>query len=135
MTPMTARTAFSDTLPVVADPDDMTAAHDDGSAVAPADMTVQAQAASNFLKALAHEGRLMILCHLSTGEKTVTELEHLLASRQAAVSQQLARLRLEGIVSCRRDGKAIYYALHDPRAARVVSLMYDMFCKDATAAQ
>lgn len=135
MTPMTARTAFSDTLPVAADPDDMTAVQDDGSAVAPADMTVQAQAASNFLKALAHEGRLMILCHLSTGEKTVTELEHLLASRQAAVSQQLARLRLEGIVSCRRDGKAIYYALHDPRAARVVSLMYDMFCKDATAAQ
>ena len=57
------------------------------------EMLVQATAAAGFLKALAHEGRLMILCHLSSGEKSVTELETLLASRQAAVSQQLARLR------------------------------------------
>lgn len=103
-------------------------AEDDCSSVPPDDMTEQAQAASNFLKALAHEGRLMILCHLSSGEKSVTELEHLLQSRQAAVSQQLARLRLEGIVSCRRDGKTIYYALHDPKAARLIGVVYDMFC-------
>lgn len=95
----------------------------------PADMMERAQDASNFLKALAHEGRLMILCHLSSGEKSVTELENLLSSRQAAVSQQLARLRLEGLVSCRRDGKAIYYSLSDPKAARVIELVYDMFCK------
>ncbi len=104
----------------------------DCGTVSPADMTAQAQEASNFLKALAHEGRLMILCHLSSGEKSVTELEQLLQSRQAAVSQQLARLRLEGIVSCRREGKAIFYALADPRAARMIALVYDMFCKDAT---
>jgi len=54
-----------------------------------------AKSATDFMKALAHEGRLMILCHLVTGEKSVTELENLLSSRQAAVSQQLARLRLE----------------------------------------
>ncbi len=88
----------------------------------------RAQDAANLLKALAHEGRLMIMCHLSSGEKSVTELENLLASRQAAVSQQLARLRLEGLVSCRRDGKAIYYSLSDPRASRVVELIYDMYC-------
>ncbi len=93
------------------------------------EMTVQAQAASNFLKALAHEGRLMILCHLSAGEKSVTELENLLDSRQAAVSQQLARLRLEGLVSSRRDGKAIYYSLSDPKVVRAIGLVYDMFCK------
>lgn len=92
------------------------------------DMIVQAEAAAAFLKALAHEGRLMILCFLSSGEKSVTELENLLGSRQAAVSQQLARLRLEGLVTCRREGKAIYYALGDARAARTVALMYDMFC-------
>ena len=92
------------------------------------DMIVQAEAAAAFLKALAHEGRLMILCFLSSGEKSVTELENLLGSRQAAVSQQLARLRLEGLVTCRREGKAIYYALGDTRAARTVALMYDMFC-------
>jgi ArsR family transcriptional regulator len=92
------------------------------------DMVEQAQAAAMFLKALAHEGRLLILCYLSSGEKSVTELEHLLGSRQAAVSQQLARLRLEGLVTCRREGKAIYYALGDPRAARTIGLMYDLFC-------
>lgn len=100
----------------------------DQGGVAPDDMIEKAQAASNFLKALAHEGRLMILCHLSSGEKSVTELEQLLQSRQAAVSQQLARLRLEGLVSCRRDGKTIYYALHDPKAARLVGVVYEMFC-------
>ena len=92
-------------------------------------MVVQATAAANFLKALSHEGRLMILCHLSSGEKSVTELEHLLESRQAAVSQQLARLRLEGLVSCRRDGKAIYYSIQDPKVSRTIALVYDMFCK------
>ena len=102
-------------------------------AVAPAEMLARADEASNFLKALAHEGRLMILCHLSTGEKSVTELEILLASRQAAVSQQLARLRLEGLVAARRDGKAIYYSLADTRAERLVATLYDIFCKDAAA--
>lgn len=88
----------------------------------------QAENASNFLKALSHEGRLMILCHLTSGEKSVTELETLLGSRQAAVSQQLARLRLEGLVACRRDGKAIYYSLSDPRAMRMMGLIHEMFC-------
>ena len=93
------------------------------------DMVSKAEQASSFLKALSHEGRLMILCHLSTGEKTVTELENLLSSRQAAVSQQLARLRLEGLVAHRREGKAIYYSLADDRARRMIELVYDMFCK------
>ena len=92
-------------------------------------MLVQATAAAGFLKALSHEGRLMILCHLSSGEKSVTELERLLESRQAAVSQQLARLRLEGLVSCRRDGKIIYYTIQDPKVSRTIALVYDMFCK------
>jgi ArsR family transcriptional regulator len=97
--------------------------------VAPTEMIGRAQAASAFLKALAHEGRLMILCYLSAGEKSVTELENLLESRQAAVSQQLARLRLDGLVSCRREGKVMYYSLSDPKAARVVGLVYELFCK------
>ncbi len=91
-------------------------------------MGTQAEAASGFLKTLSHEGRLMMLCHLCTGEKTVTELEQLLASRQAAVSQQLARLRQEGLVSCRREGKAMYYALADERARKMIDLVYQMFC-------
>ncbi len=88
----------------------------------------QASEASNFLKALSHESRLMILCHLITGEKSVTELEALISARQAAVSQQLARLRLEGIVQTRREGKTIYYSLSDERVIRLIDLISDLFC-------
>lgn len=92
------------------------------------DMIVQSEAAASFLKALSHEGRLMILCHLSSGEKSVTELEQLLSTRQAAVSQQLARLRLEGLVTRRRDGKVIFYALADDKARQMIDLVYSLFC-------
>ncbi|MEM6357800.1 MAG: metalloregulator ArsR/SmtB family transcription factor [Pseudomonadota bacterium] len=93
-------------------------------------MMENARQAADFLKALAHEGRLMILCHLAQGERSVTELERLLSQRQAAVSQQLARLRLEGLVESRREGKAIYYRLADGRAERIIGIVYDMFCND-----
>jgi ArsR family transcriptional regulator len=86
------------------------------------------QNAANFLKAMAHEGRLMILCHLVNGEKSVTELENLVSSRQAAVSQQLARLRIEGIVSFRREGKAIYYSIQDEKVLKLIKLLYTEFC-------
>lgn len=92
-------------------------------------MADQAGAASAFLKALAHEGRLLILCALADGERSVTDLERLLGARQAAVSQQLARLRLEGLVTCRRDGKTIYYALGDRRVAKLVGVMHELFCE------
>ena len=87
----------------------------------------KAKSASNFLKAISHEGRLMILCHLVSGEKSVTELEDLIAARQAAVSQQLSRLRLEGLVIPRRDGKTIYYRLADDKPKRVLEVIYDLF--------
>lgn len=93
-------------------------------------MLENASTASNFLKAISHEGRLMILCHLASGEKSVTELEELLSARQAAVSQQLSRLRLEGLVKPRRDGKTIYYSLADDRPTRIIDVVYDLFCKD-----
>ena len=88
----------------------------------------RARTASNFLKAISHEGRLMILCHLVSGEKSVTELEDLISARQAAVSQQLSRLRLEGLVIPRRDGKTIYYRLADDKPKRVLEVVYDLFC-------
>ena len=84
--------------------------------------------AAAFLKAMAHEGRLMILCHLVNGEKSVGELETLLSFRQAAVSQQLARLRQEEIVMARREGKAIYYSIKDPKTLRLIALLYEEFC-------
>jgi DNA-binding transcriptional ArsR family regulator len=91
-------------------------------------MAAKAFAASGFLKALSHEGRLMILCHLISGERSVTELEKLLDLRQAAVSQQLARLRLEGLVCARRDGKAIFYSIQDPKVLRTIRLVSELFC-------
>ena len=93
-------------------------------------MVDNATTASNFLKAVSHEGRLLILCHLVTGEKSVTELEELISARQAAVSQQLSRLRLEGLVIPHREGKAIYYRLADERPKRILELVYELFCAD-----
>ena len=90
--------------------------------------------ASAFLKAISHEGRLMILCHLVSGEKSVTELEDLISARQAAVSQQLSRLRLEGLVIPRRDGKTIYYRLADDKPKRVLEVVYDLFCNSENEA-
>ena len=97
-------------------------------------MTENARKAACFLKAMSHEGRLLILCHLATGEKSVTELEELLSLRQAAVSQQLARLRLEGLVDFRREGKAIYYRIGDDRAWHMIETVHDMFCNQDKAA-
>ena len=90
----------------------------------------KAKSASNFLKAISHEGRLMILCHLISGEKSVTQLEELISARQAAVSQQLSRLRLEGLVVPRRDGKTIYYRLADHKPKRILEVIYDLFCQE-----
>ncbi len=97
------------------------------------EMMENAVEAAAFLKAVSHEGRLMILCHLASGEKSVTELEQLLASRQAAVSQQLSRLRLEGLIQPRREGKTIYYSLADSRSKRLIETMYELFCAPDTA--
>jgi ArsR family transcriptional regulator len=94
------------------------------------EIAAKATDAATFLKAISHEGRLMILCHLVSGEKSVTELEQLLSARQAAVSQQLSRLRLEGLVVPRREGKAIYYSLADDRPRKIIELVYDLFCRD-----
>ena len=98
------------------------------------EMAKNAAHASDFLKALAHEGRLMILCHLVAGEKSVGELETLLGARQAAVSQQLARLRLENLVTGRREGKTIYYRLGDPKVRQLIETLHYLFCEpDGTA--
>ncbi len=92
-------------------------------------MADNAKRASDFLKALAHESRLMILCILAEGEKSVSELEDHLELRQPTVSQQLARLRADGLVMTRRNGKTIYYNLASEEARVVVGAVYDLFCR------
>ena len=91
-------------------------------------MQASAAEAATWLKTLAHEGRLMILCHLCQGEKSVSALEELLDMRQAAVSQMLARLRDEGLVAPRREGKTVFYSLADDRAEQMIGLLYKFFC-------
>lgn len=91
-------------------------------------MLANAQAATDFMKAMAHEGRLVILCRLAQGECPVSELEQMLSARQAAVSQQLSRLRNEGLVTTRRDGKTIYYSIADDRVREMIDVVYRLFC-------
>lgn len=76
--------------------------------------------ANALLRSLANENRLMILCLLAEGEKSVGELEAMTGARQPTVSQQLARLRADGLVGSRREGKTIYYSLIDDRARRIL---------------
>jgi DNA-binding transcriptional ArsR family regulator len=92
------------------------------------DMADSAREATELLRALANETRLMILCMLADGEKSVGELEELLDMRQPTVSQQLARLRGDRLVATRRDGKAIYYSLASSEAKEVIEVLYRMYC-------
>lgn len=92
-------------------------------------MARNAQGASEFLKALAHESRLLILCILSEGEMSVGDLEMLLSQRQSTVSQQLARLRLDGLVTTRREGKNVYYRLANEDVRTILGALYSVFCQ------
>jgi DNA-binding transcriptional ArsR family regulator len=92
-------------------------------------MIGKAREAAEFLKALGHEHRLLLLCLLANGERSVTELEAMLALRQTTVSQQLARLRLDDLVHARRDGRTVYYSLADDRLKILLPVIYDLFCK------
>jgi DNA-binding transcriptional ArsR family regulator len=94
-----------------------------------ASIMVKARKARDFLKAVAHENRLVILCLLSDRERSVTELEGLLALGQATVSQQLARLRHEGLVETRRVGRTVYYSISDDTTKRFIQAIYDKFCR------
>ena len=92
-------------------------------------LLINAREASEFLKAISHEARLVILCLLIDGEKSVSELEQVLSLRQPAVSQQLARLRADNLVEARRDGKNIYYSLARPEVIDLVHVLQRTFCK------
>jgi DNA-binding transcriptional ArsR family regulator len=97
--------------------------------VAAEGLAAKAREAADLLKALAHESRLTILSILSDGERSVTELEHLLALRQPTVSQQLARLRTDGLVSFRRDGKTVYYSLANDDIRILLDAVRHIFCR------
>lgn len=91
-------------------------------------MLDRAKQASEFLKALAHESRLLILCLLCEGKKSVTDLEELLSMRQPAVSQHLARLRHDGLVETAREGRIVYYTLANEDTRKILSAVHEVFC-------
>lgn len=90
--------------------------------------------ATELLKSLASRNRLLLLCHLVEGERSVGELARLIDVRETAVSQQLALLRKDGLVRTRRDGQTIYYSLASPRAAKVIETLHGIYCAPTEAA-
>lgn len=102
---------------------------------APADfeqLAEQARLASELLKALSHETRLLILSMLCEGEMSVSEIENIMQLPQAKVSQQLARLRSDNLVTTRREGRQIYYQLADTQVSSIVDSLYSIFCTNET---
>ena len=87
-----------------------------------------ADAACRLMKVLSNPDRLLLLCQLAQGEMRVGELEESVGILQPTLSQQLGVLRDEGVVSTRRDGKAIYYRIDSPQALDVMKVLYDQFC-------
>ena len=96
-------------------------------------LLAQARHATELLKALSHEGRLLILCVLADGERSVSEIEAVMDLPQAAVSQQLARLRLDGLVASRREGRNIYYFIARQDVTKLITALHDMLRAQARA--
>ena len=89
-----------------------------------------AEGVSDLLKLLGHPDRLMVLCQLKFGEQSVGELARNLNIKQSPLSQHLARMRYEGVVSSRRDAQTMYYSIADEKVAQVVSVLYDLYCAE-----
>lgn len=94
----------------------------------PAGTGASAAEAASFLKALAHEGRLEVLCQLIDGERSVSEIETQLGLSQPKVSQLLMRLRAERIVEARRDGRNVLYRMDRPEIVEIISILRKTFC-------
>ena len=95
-------------------------------------MSQSAEEAASCLRALSNPSRLLLLCHLIDQEQNVGELESALGLSQAYVSQQLARLRGEGLVTARRDGRIVYYSLADTRIKPIIKVLYEQYCEPQT---
>lgn len=96
--------------------------------LSPAQFAAKAGEAAVFLKALAHEARLLVLCQLLDGEHSAGALQEGSGLSQSALSQHLARLREDGLVATRRDAQTIFYRLADPHVERVLETLADIYC-------
>lgn len=88
----------------------------------------QAEQAELFLKAMANRHRLMILCELHKGERSVGTIQEAIGLSQSALSQHLARLREDNLVKTRRESQTIFYSLAGTQAERMIGLLYELFC-------
>jgi ArsR family transcriptional regulator, virulence genes transcriptional regulator len=94
-------------------------------------LAAQAATAARMLKLLGNENRLLILCSLAArGEMKVGDIVEAVGLSQSALSQHLALLRADGLVAFRRESQTLYYRISDPRAARLLKLLKDMYCGD-----
>ena len=91
-------------------------------------MSVAADKASALMKTLGHKGRLMILCQLATGEKSVGELARSLDIPQSPLSQHLSRMRKEGLVGTRREAQTIFYSLKADEVGKIIECLYSLYC-------
>ena len=91
-------------------------------------MARSADRASGLMKTLGHKDRLMILCHLADGEKSVGQIADLLEISQSPLSQHLSRMRKEELVDTRREAQTIYYSLKSGEASKIVGVLYELFC-------
>lgn len=91
-------------------------------------MKKSAKQASALMKTLGHQGRLMVLCQLATGEKSVGELSRLLGIAQSPLSQHLSRMRSEGLVVPRRSAQTVYYSLDSDEAGKLIECIYSLYC-------
>jgi DNA-binding transcriptional ArsR family regulator len=85
---------------------------------------------SDLLKLLGHPDRLMVLCQLKFGEQSVGELSRNVGIKQSPLSQHLARMRHEGVVTSRRDAQTMYYSIADDKVAKVVGVLYELYCEE-----
>jgi DNA-binding transcriptional ArsR family regulator len=92
------------------------------------ELTSNSADAAAFLKAISNRNRLLILCELTAGERSVSELEERVPLSQSALSQHLAKLREANLVLTRRDAQSIYYSLSDQRVVRLMGVLHEMFC-------
>ncbi|MCB5194802.1 ArsR/SmtB family transcription factor [Deefgea salmonis] len=91
-------------------------------------MRIAVSQATQTLKILGNEDRLLLLCQMVTGEKCVSDFENLLDIRQPTLSQQLSVLRNAGLVNTRRDGKRIYYSLASQEVQHLIKVLYELYC-------
>jgi ArsR family transcriptional regulator, virulence genes transcriptional regulator len=91
-------------------------------------MRSRAGDAAGFLKLLGNDRRLMILCELSSGERSVGALGQAVGLNQSALSQHLAKLRRRRLVKTRRNSQTVHYSLADPGVMRVIGVLYDLYC-------